>query len=164
MKHPNNVSKAKLDQFRQRKGLSKFSVEYIERPFIQNVRCLSTYKHKPTLRDSYVYSFNVDGNLLQIHLVMDANKLTILPIVKLKNESFFDADFHADDNEDNKLVCWFVNKICTEFFDLNSGIILGSVSDNQTLWEITERFKEMIRKKQSLRDFESGFYYSEIAI
>lgn len=162
MEYQNNVSKAKLDQFRQRKGLTKFYVEYKEKPFIEYIRQLSTYKHKPNLEYSYVYSFDVDGNLLQINLVMDINKLIILPIVKLKNEDLFTADFHADGSEDNKLVCWFVNKICTEFFDLNSELILGSFSNNQTLWETTERFKDMIRKKQSLRDFECSFYYAEI--
>lgn len=161
MQFVNNVSKAKLDQFRQRKGLTKFYVEYIEKPFIEDIRQLSTYKHKPNLEDSYVYSFDVDGNLLQINLVMDINKLIILPIVKLKNEDFFTADFRADGSRDNKVVCWFVKRICTEFFDSESESILGSFSNSQTLWETTDRFKEMIRKKQSLRDFECSFYYAD---
>lgn len=163
MQFVNNVSKAKLDQFRQRRGLIKFRVEYIEQPFINNVKCLSTYKYQQNLENSYVRSFDIDGNLLQIHLIMDKNQIIALPVVRLKNEDYFSADFHADGSRDNKVVCWFVKRICTEFFDSESESILGSFSNSQTLWETTERFKEMIRKKQSLRDFECSLYYADTA-
>lgn len=161
MQFVNNVSKAKLDQFRQRKGFTKFRVEYIEQPFINNVKGLSTYKYQQNLENSYVYSFNVDGNLLQIHLVMNINELIVLPIVKLKNEDFFSANFRAEGTRDSKIVCWFVKRICTEFFDTSSETILGSVSNNQTLWEVTERFRRMIRNKQLLGYLEDSFYYAD---
>lgn len=162
MQFVNNVSKANLDQFRQRKGLTKFRVEYIEQPFINNVKCLSTYKYQQNLENSYVYSFNIDGNLLQIHLIMDKNQIIALPVVKLKNEDYFSADFHVEGSHNNKMVCWFVNRIYTEFFDSESESILGTFSNSQTLGETTERFRRNIRNKQLLGDLEDSFYYADI--